>query len=286
MIRLSPRDAEYPARLRQRLSRPPDPLWVWGRLPDPDRPTVGIVGTRRLTQYGQRIARELTMALARAGAVVVSGLAQGVDSVAHAAALEAAGETIAVLGQGLAHYDEHGAARRRHLAQRIRKQGALVSEWALDVRGTEWTYPRRNLTLAALSDALVVVEAPLESGALITADRMRKEMRRPTFIVPGPLGAPTWEGSNRYIAEGKGTLLASAQQVATYLRLTVAPAAQHSANGTAERLVALLAAGPADADTIAAGLRIDASKATTLIAEQVIAGAIAPTPDGRFARTR
>lgn len=285
MIKLSPRDPEYPARLRQ-LARPPDPLWVWGRLPDPDQPTVGIVGTRRLTQYGQRIARELSMALARAGAVVVSGLAQGVDSVAHSAALEAAGQTIAVLGQGLAYYDEHGAARRRHLAQRIRKQGALVSEWALDVRGTEWTYPRRNLTLAAMSDALVVVEAPVESGALITADRMRKEMHRPTFIVPGPLGAPSWEGSNRYIADGKGTLLASAQQVATYLRLTVAPVPQHSANGTAERLVAMLAAGPADADTIAAGLRLDLSKATTLIAEQVIAGAIAPMPDGRFARVR
>lgn len=285
MIKLSPRDPEYPSRLR-RLSRPPDPLWVWGQLPDPQKPTVGIVGTRRLTQYGQRIARELSMALARAGAVVVSGLAQGVDSVAHSAALEGAGRTIAVLGEGLAYYDEHGAARRRQLAQRIRKQGALVSEWALDVRGTEWTYPRRNLTLAALSDALVVVEAPERSGALITADRMRMDIRRPIFIVPGPLGAPTWEGSNRYIAEGRGTLLASAHQVAGCLGLAVAPAPRHAAGGTAERLVALLAAGPADADTITAALRIDPSKATTLIAEQVIAGAIAPTPDGRFARIR
>ena len=285
MIKLSPRDPEYPSRLR-RLSRPPDPLWVWGQLPDPQKPTVGIVGTRRLTQYGQRIARELSMALARAGAVVVSGLAQGVDSVAHSAALEGAGRTIAVLGEGLAYYDEHGAARRRQLAQRIRKQGALVSEWALDVRGTEWTYPRRNLTLAALSDALVVVEAPERSGALITADRMRTDIRRPIFIVPGPLGAPTWEGSNRYIAEGRGTLLASAHQVAVCLGLAVAPAPRHAADGAAGRLVALLSAGPADADTITAALRIEPSKATTLIAEQVIAGAIAPTPDGRFARIR
>ncbi|MBI2324266.1 MAG: DNA-protecting protein DprA [Chloroflexi bacterium] len=285
MIKLSPRDPEYPPRLR-RLARPPDPLWVWGQLPDPQDPTVGIVGTRRLTQYGQRIARELAMALARAGAVVVSGLAQGVDSVAHSAALEAAGRTIAVLGEGLAYYDEHGAARRRQLAMRIRKQGALISEWALDVRGIEWTYPRRNLTLAALSDALIVVEAPEGSGALITADRMRRDIRRPVFIVPGPLGASTWEGSNRYIAEGKGTLLASAQQVASYLGLTVAAMPRASGNGAGERLLALLASGPADADTITAGLGLDGPKATTLIAEQVIAGAIAPTPDGRFARVR
>ncbi len=286
MIKLSPRDPEYPPRLRRRLTRPPDPLWVWGELPDPQKPTVGIVGTRRLTQYGQRIARELAMALARAGAVVVSGLAQGVDSVAHSGALDGAGRTIAVLGEGLAYYEEHGAARRRQLAQRIRKQGALVSEWALDVRGTEWTYPRRNLTIAAFSDVLIVVEAPTGSGALITANYMRKDMHRPVFIVPGPLGAPTWDGSNQYIAEGKGTLLASAQQVTSRLGLTVAPVSQASSDGAGDRLAALLAAGPADTDTIAVGLGTDITKATMLIAEQVIAGTIAPTPDGRFARIR
>lgn len=285
MIRLSPRDPEYPARLRRRLTRPPDPLWVWGQVPATERPTVGIVGTRRLTQYGQRIARELATVLARAGAVIVSGLAQGVDSVAHLGALDADGQTIAVLGEGLAYYDEHGAARRRVLAQRIRKQGALVSEWALDVRGTDWTYPRRNLTLAAFSDVLIVVEAPKDSGSLITAKHM-KEMRRPVFIVPGPLGAPTWDGSNQFIAEGKGTLLASAQQVTDRLGLSLVPGSTADGRGQGGRLIALLAAGPADTDTIVQGLGLKPSEATTLIAEQVIAGTIAPTADGRFARVR
>lgn len=285
MIRLSPRDPGYPPRLHG-LKRPPDPLWVWGQLPDPDQPTVGIVGTRRLTQYGQRIARELAMALARAGAVIVSGLAQGVDSVAHAGALDAAGRTIAVLGEGLAYYDEHGAARRRHLAQRIRKQGALVSEWALDLRGTEWTFPRRNLTIAAFSDALVVVEAPKDSGSLITADRMRDDVQRPVFVVPGPLGAPTWEGSNHYIATGSGILLASAQQVADRLGVTLTAQPAAPMDPRAAHLAALLAAGPADLDTIAAQLRLDPSRATTLVAEQVIAGAVTAMPDGRFARAR
>jgi DNA processing protein len=247
-------------------------------------PTVGIVGTRRLTQYGQRIARELSMALARAGAVIVSGLAQGVDSVAHAGALDAAGPTVAVLGEGLAFYDEHGAARRRQLARRIRAQGALISEWPLEVRGSQWTYPRRNLTIAALSDVLVVVEAPEGSGALITADRMREDIERPVFLVPGPLGAPTWSGSNRYIAEGKGILLASAKQVADLLGLTLGAVTKESGGVLERKLLGSLAAGPEDADAIARDLSLDLSRATTMLAELVIAGAIVPTPDGRFAR--
>lgn len=281
MIKLAPRDPEYPRRLRT-MKRPPDPLWVWGKLPDEDVRTVGIVGTRRLTQYGQRIARELSMALARAGAVIVSGLAQGVDSVAHAGALDAAGRTIAVLGEGLAWYDEHGPARRRQLAKRIRHQGALISEYPLDLRGTDWTYPRRNASIAALSDVLIVVEAPEGSGALITAQHMEK-LEKPIFVVPGPLGAPTWDGSNQYIAQGKGTLLASAQQVADRLGLTVA-ARPRDDKGKADHLIAMLAAEPADADAIATGLGLKAADATTLIAQELIAGTIVATPDGRFAR--
>lgn len=283
MIRLAPRDDGYPVRLR-RLARPPDPLWIWGELPPDGAPTVGIVGTRRLTDYGRRIAREISMALSRAGATVVSGLAHGVDSMAHSAALEAGGRTIAVLGEGIAHFADHGAVRRRQLAQRIRKQGALVSEYDLDIRGTEWTFPRRNLTLAALSDALVVVEAPEGSGALLTADHTRR-LRRPLFIVPGPLDGVTWAGSNRWIAEGKGRFLASAQQVADALGLgPIPPVAQRSDNALTERLMALLAAEPVDMDRIAVSLGIRPMDATTLVAEQVIAGRLAQTPDGRFAR--
>lgn len=282
MIRVSPVDREYPERLRA-MKRPPDPLWIWGRLPDAHARTVGIVGTRRLTPYGCRIARELAMALARAGAVVVSGLAQGIDSTAHAGALDVKGHTIAVLGEGLGWYDEHGPLRRRQLARRIRREGALLSEYPLDLRGTEWTYPRRNATIAALCDALIVVEAPEGSGALITADRMN-DVERPVFVVPGPLGAATWVGSNRYIAEGKGKLLASAQQIADHLRLKLEPARRGDGGGLGTRLAELLAAEAADADTIAAGLGIGAREAATLIAEQLIAGAIVGTADGRFAR--
>ncbi len=284
MNQVTPRESAYPRRLRE-LRKPPDPLWVSGDLPDDGIPTVGIVGTRRLTPYGVRVARELSTTLARAGAVVVSGLAQGIDSTAHAAALDSGGPTIAVLGEGLASFEETGPVRRRHLAARIRRQGALVSEYALDLHPTDWTYPRRNATIAGLSDVLIVVEAPEGSGALITADRM-VDLGRPLYAVPGPLGAPTWVGSNRYIAEGKATLLASAKQIADLLGLRLASPAPRpsSRDHLGERLAALLAASAADTDTIAAGLGIAAAAATTLIAEQLIAGTIAPTGDGRFAR--
>lgn len=284
MIALRPGDPRYPERLRA-LALPPDPLWVSGTLPEEGARTVAVVGTRRLTPYGTRMARAIAHGLARAGAVIVSGLAQGIDSIAHSAALEAGGRTVAVLGEGLTVFDETGPLLRRRLASRIRERGALVSEYALDVRATKWTFPKRNGTLAALSDAIVVVEAPVRSGALITADHAI-ELGRPLFAVPGPLGAATWEGSNGYIARGLARLLLGPADVAACLGLavTVPPAARKDRT-VGGRVLEMLAAGPADVDGIAAivGARSDAF---TLIAEMLLAGAIAPTGDGRFARTK
>jgi DNA processing protein len=282
MIQLARRDPRYPERLRG-LSSAPDPLWVWGDLPDPSIPTVGIVGTRRLTTYGARIARELATVLARAGAVIVSGLAQGIDSTAHGGALDAKGRTIAVLGEGLAYFDDHGPLRRRQLAQRIRRQGALVSEYPLDLPAAKWTFPQRNATIAGLSDALVVVEAPVGSGALITAEAMA-DLGRPVFAVPGPFGAPTWIGSHRSIAQGQAEILTSADQVASEVGLRLVHVGPAGRNPVAEWLLALLATEAVDMDAIVDRLAITPTEAAMLVAEQMIAGAIAPTGDGRFAR--
>lgn len=282
---LRPGDPSYPARLLE-MRHPPDPLWVSGELPARAIPTVAVVGTRRLTEYGARIAREIAGALASAGAVIVSGLAQGIDSTAHAAALAAGGRTVAVLGEGLLAFERSGPIRRRKLAAAIRQRGAVVSEYALDVRGKDWTFPRRNATLAALADVVVVIEAPLDSGALITADRAR-ELHRPLFAAPGPLGASTWEGSNRYIAEGRAKLLLGPAEVATALGLAMPiPVGAERLTTRAERVLALLAAGAADVDTIAAGVGAAATELPTVIAELLLAGSIAPTGDGRFARVR
>lgn len=266
------------------MRRPPDPLWVSGTLPHPSLPTIAIVGTRRLTPYGARAARELAAAFASAGAVVVSGLAQGIDSTAHAAAIAARGRTIAVLGEGLRAIRECGPVRRKQLAIAISENGALVSEYPMDVRPSDWTFPQRNRTIAGLSDAVIVVEAPAGSGSLITA-RRAIELRRPLFAVPGPIGAPTWVGSNRLIADGKASLLSDAGEVAQLLGLRLlAPSLVSDLTALGERLMGILAVGASDTDSIADALGVPVSDATTLIAELLIAGQVIATGDGRFAR--
>lgn len=275
---MSPGDPAYPEKLRA-LPRPPDPLWVDGELPDRDTRTVGIVGTRRLTPYGARAAREVALAVGAAGAVVVSGLAQGIDSVAHEATLEAGGATVAVLGEGLLAFDTSGPLLRRRLAARIRDRGAIVSEFALDTSATRGTFPRRNATIAALSDVLVVVEAPERSGALITAG-YAVELRRPIYAVPGPIGEATWAGSHDLLLKGIAGLLTDAVQLVKALGLGSGATRER----TADRLLELLACGAADADAIAAGLDVPPADVPALIARHLVAGTIAPTGDGRFAR--
>jgi DNA processing protein len=285
VIELRPHEPGYPERLLI-LKHPPDPLWCSGELPDPSAKTVAVVGTRRLTVYGKRMAGEVAGSLAAAGAVIVSGLAQGIDSVAHEAALNSGGSTIAVLGEGLSHFGVSGPLRRRRLAERIRTRGALVSEYALDLRPTKWTFPRRNATIAALADVVVVVEAPLRSGALITA-AWAKDLGKPVYAVPGPLGAWTWAGSNERIAAGSARLLLGPAAIASELGLTIAASAPAARSDPfSAKALAFLASGAADADTLAAALGLSAANATSLLAELFLSGAIAPTGDGRFARVR
>lgn len=283
MIELRPREPGYPRGIKD-LSSPPDPLWLQGTLPDETLPHVAIVGTRRVTPYGTRIAGELATALASSGAVVVSGLAQGIDSVVHSAALAAGGITIAVLGEGLLAFEKSGPYRRQRLARAIRERGALLSEYGLDFGARTWTFPRRNATIAALGHVVVVVEAPIGSGALITADRAL-ELGRPVYAVPGPLGASTWEGSNRYLAAGRALMLLSPADLAEPLGVRVMDTARLQRGASAvDRVLELLAAGPADADAIASPLGLSGSDAATLIADMLLAGSIIPTGDGRFAR--
>jgi DNA processing protein len=265
------------------MRRPPDPLWLDGTLPADGVPHAAIVGTRRITPYGTRMAREFAAALARAGVAIVSGLAQGVDSVVHEAALEAGGVTIAVLGEGLLSFDRSGPYKRRQLARKIRERGALLSEYGLDFGAQSWTFPRRNATIAALANVVIVIEAPVGSGALITADRAT-ELSRPLFAVPGPVGASTWEGSNRYIAEGKARMLLSPSDLSEPLGMPIEAPVVVEPSDQLDRAIDLLAATPLDADSLAGALEITAGDTATLFADLLLAGRIMPTGDGRFAR--
>lgn len=283
MIDLDPDDGRYPRRLRD-LERPPSPLWVSGDLSALEADAaVAIVGTRRMTPYGERVARELAEAIARAGAVVVSGLAQGIDSTAHRGALDGNGRTVAVLGQGIADFAATVRGRRRELASRIRCSGAIVSEYPLGAPAQTWTFARRNATIAALADLVVVVEAPEGSGALITAG-LARQLGRPMFAVAGPLGSPASMGANLLIARGDARLLVSADALVAALDLAPARERGQALDPLVARALDALAAGALHPDRLAADLGLDPGAAATLVARLLIGRHALTTPDGRIAR--
>lgn len=208
---LTPVDAGYPGRLRE-IPDPPPALFVSGEVPD--GPAVALVGSRKASRTGIEAARVLGRALGECGVCVVSGLALGVDAAAHEGALEAGGPTVGVLGCGI---DIVYPRDNRGLFQRVKGAGALVSEYYLGEPPLAWRFPARNRIIAGLCDAVVVVEAPQKSGALITA-RHGAESGRDVWAVPGPLGAPECRGSNRLLADGAGVLWDIPEFVSVYAR--------------------------------------------------------------------
>lgn len=194
---LSRSDPDFPKDLA-RLPDPPLALWVQGELQPRDRLAVAVVGPRTPTPYGHRCADRFASGLARIGATIVSGLARGIDTVAHEAALAAGGRTIAVLGSGHGRlYPSENAA----LATRIAAAGAVISELPWDTEPSPGTFPRRNRIVAALALGTLVVEAGERSGSLITA-RLAGELGRTVLAVPGPIDRPEHVGSNRLIRDG------------------------------------------------------------------------------------
>jgi DNA processing protein len=202
-------DDEYPALLRQ-VADPPPVLFVRGRLIPADAQSIALVGTRRATSYGRAVAQRLARDLVAAGVTIVSGLAKGVDTHAHHAALDAGGRTLAVLGNGL---DQVYPPENAGLACQIvdADRGAVVSEFAPGVPPDAVNFPRRNRIISGLSIATVIVEAGERSGALITAD-FALEQGREVMVVPGNIFSPTSIGSNELLKQG-ATPVTSAQDV-------------------------------------------------------------------------
>jgi DNA processing protein len=281
VIAIGPADLRYPARLLD-VRCPPDPLWLDGELDVLAGGAVSIVGTRRMTPYGARVARELASACAEAGILVVSGLAQGVDSAAHAGALGAHGRTVAVLGAGIASYLAEARGRRRRLAYAIRESGALISEFPPDAPPQKWTFAQRDTTIAALGQLTVVVEAPVGSGALITAAEARR-LRRPVYAVPGPLGVAASTGANALIATGRAKALTGAAMLLDALGASARPRPK-DVDDLDERILDALASAPAGLDSLARHVGLKAGDLSSRLAHLVIRGAVAAAPDGRFVR--
>jgi DNA processing protein len=190
-------DATYPPLLKA-IEDPPPVLYVKGEVGEPGAPGVAVVGSRRPSIYGNVVAEQLSRGLGACGVTVVSGLARGIDSVAHLKALEGGGRTIAVLGCGLSYIYP---PENRRLAERISRQGAVVSEFPMRTKPDRLNFPLRNRTISGLSLGTVVVEAGERSGALITA-QWALEQGREVFAVPGNVTAPTSRGTNRLIKMG------------------------------------------------------------------------------------
>ncbi|MDO9545240.1 MAG: DNA-processing protein DprA [Pelolinea sp.] len=190
-------DEDYPRSL-QSIEYSPPVLYTKGHFVEEDEYSVAVVGTRLKTSYGKQVSSELARYLASNGITVVSGLARGIDTIAHQSSIDAGGRTIAVFGSGL---DVIYPPENRDLAKKIESNGVLVSEFYPGTQPEAVNFPPRNRIISGLSKAVVIVEADEKSGALITA-RFAVEQARDVFAVPGSIYAPRSKGTNRLIRDG------------------------------------------------------------------------------------
>lgn len=282
------RESGYPDTLLD-LPDPPCLLYALGNRQLTGRRCVGIVGTRHSSTSGDRIAYQMAASLVRAGVVVVSGMAFGIDAAAHRGALDAGGGTIAVLGGGVdvpyppAHAALHG---------RIAKEGLVLSEAPMGSRPTKGAFPKRNRIIAALSETLIVVEAGHRSGALITS-RLALELGRNVGAVPGPIDSPRHVGSNRLLYEGASFI----SNVADVLSLAGVESSDHepvldagvptpaqTPDDPAQAIILeAIRAGASDLEDLARSTKMAPRDFASALSTLEVAGRLVVTPTGAVA---
>lgn len=188
---------DYPSLLKE-IPDPPLGIYCCGEFDFRNKPTIAIVGTRKATNYGKMVVEKITRELVECGFVTVSGLAYGIDTICHQVTLENNGQTIAVLGSGL---DVIFPSTNKKLAEKIIKNGALITEYPLATPPLKHHFPARNRIISGLSFGTVVIEAPLKSGSLITA-RFALEQNREVFAIPGSIFSANYEGNHQLIKSG------------------------------------------------------------------------------------
>lgn len=261
-------DEEYPARLRE-IDQPPPVLYIRGEYLQDDLFAVAIVGTRKVTPYGRQVTEELASFLAANGITVVSGLARGVDAIAHQTALKVGGRTMAILGSGV---DRIYPPEHRGLAEQMMERGAVISDYAVGTPPDASNFPPRNRIISGLSLAVVVVEAAETSGALITAE-FAAEQGREVFAIPGNIYAPQSKGVNRLIQKGAQPLLTpeDLMQALDLTRVGEQKSARKilPADETEARVLDVLSGEPLHVDEIRnlAGLPIEKISATLALME-------------------
>jgi DNA processing protein len=279
-------DDDYP-HLLLATADPPPALFAAGRRELLRRPALAVVGSRSATQQGAANAESFAQHLARAGLTVVSGLALGIDAAAHRGALRALDDgaeasTIAVLGTGV---DVVYPASNRALHEAIRSRGILLSEFPLGTPGIAHNFPRRNRIIAGLARGVLVVEAALRSGSLITA-RMAAEAGREVFALPGSIHSPTARGCHRLIKEG-AKLVESAQDILDELRIEARVADSRAPRPAAhDALLAALGFDPVDLDTLVRRTGRDAGSLAAELLELELAQDVERLPGNRYQRLR
>ena len=281
-------DRDYPRGLRH-LTDPPPVLFLRGAAELLDRPCVTIVGARRATERARDVARRLARELTRAGNVVVSGLALGVDGAAHRGALEGTGGTIAVLGTGA---DVPYPRTHRRLFDQIAAQGLLVTEFVPGTGAAPHHFPRRNRILAALASTVVVIEAASRSGSLITVDHAL-DLGLDVWAVPGPIEQAACAGSNRLLSEGARPLVAIDDFVARVsalgapppeLSVSDPPVGEAGPATLEARALAVLSAEGMPIDAVAGRLEVPVETALALLTMLELHGEVERLPGMRFRR--
>jgi DNA processing protein len=277
-------DAAFPQSLLQ-TADPPCLLYAKGNLQLLNRPAIALVGSRNATAQGNGNAEAFACALSQAGLTVVSGLALGIDAAAHRGALNGPGSTIAVIGTGA---DRIYPASNADLARRIAETGVVISEFALGTPAAAYNFPRRNRLISGLSRGVLVVEAAVGSGSLITA-RMALEQGREVFAIPGSIHSPLAKGCHQLIKQG-AKLVESAQDVLEELRWDASSprlaerAEQALPTDKASRLLSIMGFDPVDPDTLSARAGLTADSLFAMLTVLELEGRVERLPGGRLQR--
>ena len=262
--------SDYPIRLVDDLESPP--VMYWRGRTMPDAPTAAIVGTRKCTSYGLRVAFELGAALTRAGVSVVSGLALGIDASAHLGSISVDDDglpdgcwPVAVVGSGL---DVIYPRRNRNLWTKIAERGALFSEAPPGAQPEAWRFPARNRIIAALSDAVIVVESRTQGGSLLTVDEA--QLRDvPVGAVPGPILSPSSVGTNQLLADGATPILGVDDVLAMIGHVRPRPASKQAESSVSSELLETMGWAPLLFDQICA-LSEDSPAAVAMEVERLV----------------
>jgi DNA processing protein len=271
---LTSKDEDYPKRLKEIYDYPPV-IYIKGALLPEDEWCLAVVGTRRATVYGKQVTEEIVADLARSKITIVSGLAKGIDTVAHRSALEAGGRTLAVFASGL---DIIYPSENERLVRDIMERGAIISEYPLGTKPRAENFPRRNRILSGLSLGVLVTEADEDSGALITA-RDALEQDREVFAIPGSILSPASRGTNRAIQMGEAKLVRAYTDILEELNLTtvtrqIEMSELLPASETESLLIGQLSAEPSHIDEVCRKSGLPAATVSSTLAMMELKGLV------------